>query len=203
MYTESCETITPTSKGGLTRVVTRTIAVSTTVCPVTITADDEPTATPSWPAGWTTSTVYATRTHTITSCAPTVTNCPGKFPYVTTEVVPVSTTVCPISDVYPKPTGKWQPEPEPEYTVSSKVTNTQFTTLTIPKPGYPASSAAPIYSKPAAGPDASYPVGAAKPTGGKPAGTATGALPVVTAGAARNSVALGLTGVAAVLLFAL
>jgi chitinase len=61
-----------------------------------------PTSTPSkpssssLPAGYTTSTVYATTTYTITSCAPTVTKCP--YGSVTTTVVPVSTTICPISD---------------------------------------------------------------------------------------------------------
>ena len=76
-------------------VVTETIAVSTTVCPVT--------ATPT-PTGWTTSTVYATTTYTISKCAPTVKNCP--YGHVTTEIIPVSTTICPVTDVWPaKPTG--------------------------------------------------------------------------------------------------
>ncbi|KAK1833912.1 hypothetical protein QBC39DRAFT_432019 [Podospora conica] len=47
-----------------------------------------------------TSTVYATSVHTVTSCAPTVTNCPGRpgKPVVVTEVIPVSTTICPDDD---------------------------------------------------------------------------------------------------------
>ncbi|KAM3531354.1 hypothetical protein MY4038_004517 [Beauveria bassiana] len=45
---------------------------------------------------WTTSTVYTTRTYTITSCAPTVTNCPGKG-HVVTETIPLYTTVCPVT----------------------------------------------------------------------------------------------------------
>ncbi|KAK5657232.1 hypothetical protein OQA88_3291 [Cercophora sp. LCS_1] len=54
------------------------------------------------PHGSTTSTVYATTTYTVTSCAPTVTNChAGHGPVVVTEVVPVSTTVCPIEDDEP------------------------------------------------------------------------------------------------------
>ena len=48
----------------------------------------------------TTSTVYATSTYTVTSCGPTVTNCPygDHGPVVVTEVVPVSTTVCAVEE---------------------------------------------------------------------------------------------------------
>ncbi|TID06083.1 putative endo-1,3(4)-beta-glucanase [Colletotrichum higginsianum] len=47
-----------------------------------------------------TSTVYETNIKTITSCAPEVTNCPAKdTPVVVTEVVPVTTTICPVYDV--------------------------------------------------------------------------------------------------------
>jgi hypothetical protein len=51
------------------------------------------------PVPSTTSTVYATTTYTVTSCAPTVTNCPAHHgPVVVTEVVPVSTTVCAVTE---------------------------------------------------------------------------------------------------------
>ncbi|KAK0649983.1 Cupredoxin [Cercophora newfieldiana] len=58
------------------------------------------------PGGSTTSTVYSTKTITISSCAPTVTKCPygHNGTYVTTEVVAVSTTVCPVSK-----TPVWRP----------------------------------------------------------------------------------------------
>ncbi|KAF9632018.1 hypothetical protein BFW01_g2880 [Lasiodiplodia theobromae] len=48
---------------------------------------------------YSTSTVYATEVHTITSCAPEVTNCPASSgtPAVVTSIVPVSTTVCPVT----------------------------------------------------------------------------------------------------------
>jgi hypothetical protein len=61
----------------------------------------------------TTSTVYATSTYTITSCGPTVTHCPlgTHGAVVVTEVVPVSTTVCPVADA--KPTGTWGAWPKP------------------------------------------------------------------------------------------
>jgi len=208
VYTESCETITPTSKGGKTRVVTHTVAVSTTVCPVTITEDNEPTYTRSWPAGYTTSTIYATKTRTLTY--------PGKGPYATTEIVAVSTTVCPISDIPTKPTGNYyddddyKPKPDHDYDLSTKVTKSQFTTLTVPKPDYPASSVAPVYSKPYGGPDVAkpaysepYPAGTAAPTYAKPITTSTAKPIVQVDGAARNSVALGLTGVVALLFLTL
>jgi len=52
------------------------------------------------PPAFTTSTVYATSTYTVSSCAPTVTNCPygNHGPVVVTEVVPVSTTVCAVEE---------------------------------------------------------------------------------------------------------
>ena len=62
------------------------------------------------PAQQTTLTVVATQIHTITSCAPTVTDCPAdktaiaslpesaKSTVVVTDTVVLSTTVCPVSD---------------------------------------------------------------------------------------------------------
>jgi len=62
-----------------------------------------PSSTVAYPSGsavssaeWTTSTLYSTTTYTVTSCAATVTNCPAHG-YVTTEVVPYTTTVCPVT----------------------------------------------------------------------------------------------------------
>jgi len=47
-------------------------------------------------------TVFVTNTHTFTSCAPTVTNCPAAIKtggvVVVTETVPITTTICPVSD---------------------------------------------------------------------------------------------------------
>ncbi|KAH8662030.1 glycoside hydrolase superfamily [Xylariales sp. PMI_506] len=64
-------------------VVTEVIDVYTTVCPVTATME---------PTGYTlsTSTLYSTVVHTITSCAADVVNCPAR---TSTESVPVSTTL--------------------------------------------------------------------------------------------------------------
>ncbi|RYP90345.1 hypothetical protein DL770_003568 [Monosporascus sp. CRB-9-2] len=58
-------------------------------------ARNETTAAPS-----TTLTVEVTQVHTITSCAPTITNCPIKngTEAVVTEVVDLTTTVCPVTE---------------------------------------------------------------------------------------------------------
>ncbi|KAI1344132.1 hypothetical protein F5Y15DRAFT_103745 [Xylariaceae sp. FL0016] len=45
----------------------------------------------------TVSTVYSTNVYTVTSCAPTVTDCPARLGKVTTELISVSTTICPVT----------------------------------------------------------------------------------------------------------
>jgi chitinase len=45
----------------------------------------------------TTSIVYTTKVYTVTSCAPTVTNCPAKMGQLTTETIVLATTICPVS----------------------------------------------------------------------------------------------------------
>lgn len=65
------------------KVVTETIAVHTTVCPVT--------------ERLTVSTIYATHVRTVTHCSAEVTDCP-KRPSTVTETVAVSTTVCPVDE---------------------------------------------------------------------------------------------------------
>ncbi|KAI1392303.1 glycoside hydrolase superfamily [Hypoxylon trugodes] len=80
-------------------VVTKTIALYTTVCPVTATQTGVQTQAyqtqspkPTGGAGvTTTSTVYSTRVSTITKCPASVTNCPVGS--VTSETVPVTTVV--------------------------------------------------------------------------------------------------------------
>ncbi|KAF4967972.1 hypothetical protein FZEAL_10453 [Fusarium zealandicum] len=69
---------------------------------------------------WTTSTVYSTNTYTITKCPPTVTDCP--LGHVTTETIPVYTTVCPVTEEHPskpeetaKEPGKPGHQGEPEH----------------------------------------------------------------------------------------
>ncbi|KAL6917844.1 hypothetical protein ACHAPO_000347 [Fusarium lateritium] len=83
-------------------VITETIPLYTTVCPVTDKA--KPTGYASQyaaPPQYETRTVYTTSVHTITKCAPGVVNCP--YGSVTTETVPVYTTICPVTEA-DKPT---------------------------------------------------------------------------------------------------
>ncbi|KAJ5514069.1 hypothetical protein N7463_003621 [Penicillium fimorum] len=87
-------------------VTTETIMVSTTICPVIETVGPTQTAPASLSTGdaggpdLTTSTVFTTRTATITACPSSVTNCPlnSKTTCVVTETLVVSTTVCPVAD---------------------------------------------------------------------------------------------------------
>ncbi|TEA17207.1 putative endo-1,3(4)-beta-glucanase [Colletotrichum sidae] len=68
----------------------------------TATASEAPIETPAeeLTTRLATSTIYETNIKTITSCAPTVTNCPAKeTPVIVTEVVPLTTTICPVVDV--------------------------------------------------------------------------------------------------------
>lgn len=93
----------------------------------------------------TTSTIYETQTFTITSCAPTVTDCPAESTKLVTSVVAVSTTVCPVTEaggyavstppssiVAPISTGVYTSEATvapsaPAESVVTKVTNTTLT----------------------------------------------------------------------------
>ncbi|EXF85569.1 endochitinase [Colletotrichum fioriniae PJ7] len=117
----SCKPDVPCTKG---QVVTETIPWYTTVCPVTATSSAVAVPTISLPPQWVTSTVYTTKTFTITSCAPDVPNCP--VGQVTTKVVPAYTTVCPYTETTlgstkpsddvpnpPKPSGDVPQPPKP------------------------------------------------------------------------------------------
>lgn len=82
-------------------VVTETIPLYTTVCPVTGKAKPTNYAVPSQ---YETKTVYTTRIQTVTKCPPEVADCP--YGSVTTETIPVYTTVCPVTEKSkPAPTG--------------------------------------------------------------------------------------------------
>jgi hypothetical protein len=112
----ACPTTVPNcpASSKTTFVTTETIVVSTTICPVTEAAGATQTGLASHSktgsagdygyggngAELTTSTVYSTRTATITACPSSVTNCPlrSKTTYLTTETLVVSTTICPVAD---------------------------------------------------------------------------------------------------------
>lgn len=178
------------------------------------------------PPKWKTSTVYATQVHTVTSCAPTVTNCPGRpgKPVVVTEVIAVSTTVCPDDDddVITKPTAVPTKDSCSTTISTSTCVHTETTgpkdvvvttylpvtqTICPVVPGKP-TWAHPEPSVPAGGPGKpTWPEETPKPVvpGGGPKPTGTGSWPaptksgqaVVTAGAAENMAALKMVGAAA------
>ncbi|GKU13498.1 unnamed protein product, partial [Fusarium langsethiae] len=93
-----------------------------------------------WTTEYTTSTVYSTKTYTITECAPWVHDC-GYIPYETTEIIPVYTTVCPVY---------YEPTPEPQWTTST-VCTTYYRTVTecepyCPETPYITTEIVPIYT---------------------------------------------------------
>ncbi|KAK1573834.1 glycoside hydrolase superfamily [Colletotrichum navitas] len=197
----SCKPEVPCTTG---HVVTETIPWYTTVCPATATtAAAVPTTTaPPPPPQWTTSTVYTTKTYTVTSCAPDVPYCP--VGQITTHVVPAYTTVCPYTSTIPgagsKPSGDAHTAPKP----SGDVPHPPKPTDDVPKPpvsqaGEKPSGDVPHPPKPTgevAKPPASH--GGNKPSGDAPYTTAA---PVpskpVEAGAGKTG-GFGVAGLAAV-----
>jgi chitinase len=71
------------------KVTTDVVSLYTTVCPVKSTPTSQPAQ------AFTTSTVYTTTIYTITKCPATVTNCPVGS--VTTDIISLYTTVCPVT----------------------------------------------------------------------------------------------------------
>jgi len=168
-------------------------------------------------------TVYSTAVHTVTSCAATVTNCPGRpgKPAVVTEVVAVSTTICPVEDDDDvKPTPPPKPPVKDDCTTTISTSTCVHTETTGPKdvvvttylpvtqticPVKPTWAPAPVPSAPAGGSWSHPSVAPEAPVQNAPKPTGTGAWPaptkagqaVVTAGAAENMAALKMVGAAA------
>ncbi|KAL7621316.1 Chitinase 2 [Parahypoxylon ruwenzoriense] len=86
------------------------------------------TTTSSSSVEYTVSTVMTTRTYTVTSCAPTVTNCPGEGSIVT-ETIPLYTTVCPVTETQKKPA-------DAPLTMST-IYSTKISTITACPPSVP------------------------------------------------------------------
>jgi chitinase len=74
--------------------------------------------------------VYTTTIYTITSCAPTVTNCPAKLGQVTTDTISLYVTVCPVSKAALSATSTGNAAPTYSTTASSSTT-TQFVTVKV------------------------------------------------------------------------
>jgi hypothetical protein len=86
---------------------------------------------------YTTSTVYATVTHTDYDCPPEVTKCPKDKVKIVTETIAVSTTVCPVEETStykPVSTSSYKPH-KPEET-STPCPEEEETSKYHPKPTY-------------------------------------------------------------------
>jgi len=113
-----------------------------TSCPYS-TATPTPTVAPEY----TTSIVYKTIEHTITSCAATVTDCPAHSTIVSTETVEDYTTICPVTateEAIPTTSVYVAPIELSYITYTTCIPSTYVSTITVtPEPTY---SAAPTYS---------------------------------------------------------
>ncbi|KAK5657574.1 hypothetical protein OQA88_3148 [Cercophora sp. LCS_1] len=150
----------------------------------------------------TTSTVYSTSVHTVTSCAATVTGCPfAHGTVVVTEIIPVTTTVCTVTDdVEPTPEPTFTKPPHPTWTAKPAPeepeedgcsTSTSFsecvhtvTTAAVPfvaTTWVPAATTVVCPVKPApTGPAKDAPYWPAPAAPGKPSAVATGWAPAGT-----------------------
>ena len=113
LYTTICpvESVPPGPKGGVkvpetapppTPTDSSVVASSATLPAATSPPGTSPVASAPEVPSYTTSTVYSTNIYTVTSCAPGVTDCPASKDQVTTEIIAISTTVCPVTEKKPK-----------------------------------------------------------------------------------------------------
>lgn len=181
----------------------------TSAVPVTYPASQPESSSATGPATtqYSTSTIYTTKVHTVTACPPEVTNCP--LGEKTTEVIPVYTTVCPVTSEKAVPTypaggngdhgSPSAPAPVPTYPAGEKGSPS----APAPVPTYPGgekgspSAPAPVPTYPAGekgspstpAPAATYPAGGhggsdspSAPAGSYSAATPGSAIPTYPAG---------------------
>jgi len=207
VYTTSIYTITSCAPevtncpAKIGKVTTDVISLYTTVCPVTETESATPTAPTSTEAPWVTSTVYSTVEYTITSCAPTVTNCPVGSK--TTSVI-TSTTVCPSgspsSAPYSPPASS-----QPGGPVISTAPTSPATTAPVLATSY-ISTCVPtvitsVYTVTATSAPATKPYSTGSPTGGYPVGPKNSTVPFTGGASAQKAGGLLMAvGLAAALL---
>jgi len=172
-------------------VTTEVITLYTTVCPVTATETDKGfTYSTMAPAPtttlYTTSTVYTTNVYTITSCAATVTDCPAKLGSVTTEVVKLYTTVCPVAEATSEATKPISSGVDKAIASSSIITTTKSSTTTLYRTVVMMKSTATVVPT-----SAPYPTGSAV---SKPFATGLPSVSVVFQKQASTSTAAGAAG---------
>lgn len=173
VYTTSIYTITSCAPevtncpARIGKVTTDVISLYTTVCPVTETESATPTAPTETEAPWVTSTIYSTIEYTITSCAPTVTNCPVGSK--TTSVI-TSTTVCPSSSPYSPPVSSSKPAgPVISTAPTSPATSAPVLATTYISTCVPTVITS-VYTVTATGAPTTKPYSTGSPTGGYPVG---------------------------------
>ncbi|KAK1596958.1 adhesin protein Mad1 [Colletotrichum navitas] len=81
------------TKPATTAPVEETVSIPTSPAAVTLVVPETKTTVYD-----TTSTIYTTSVETVTSCAPEITNCPANHHAVVTRTVPLTTTVCPVTE---------------------------------------------------------------------------------------------------------
>ncbi|KAE8443588.1 hypothetical protein EG329_001750 [Mollisiaceae sp. DMI_Dod_QoI] len=79
----------------------------------------------------TTSTVYTTSVYTVTSCAPEVTDCPAKMGSVTTDIISLYTTICPVTETETA-TSSAPITTETPWTTSTVYETKEYTILSCP-----------------------------------------------------------------------
>ncbi|TPX10600.1 uncharacterized protein E0L32_008486 [Thyridium curvatum] len=88
-----------------------------------------------------TSTIFTTSVSTITSCAPTVPNCPAGSVTTTIVTVPVSTTICPVTETRSVPVSKPVESKPPQQ--STTTGNSPVSSPSKPAESLPATSTKP------------------------------------------------------------
>jgi chitinase len=101
----STSSLLTTSSPSTTVLGSDTSSSSTSISPSATPSGSSPSGSPA-PTQFTTSTVHTTSVSTIISCASTVENCPAHSTILTTVTVPISTTICPVTETS---TGSSQP----------------------------------------------------------------------------------------------
>ncbi|PNY27206.1 Endochitinase A1 [Tolypocladium capitatum] len=133
----STKVVTSTSAHGVNStttsgVVTSSVPATTSIIVSSTSKWGNSTIASSTSVPWTTSTVYATTTRTVTKCPPYVTDCPNKTGHVTTETIPLYTTVCPVTTTAQPPNSTATEKSSLPLTTSTVYTTTTRTDTKCP-----------------------------------------------------------------------
>ncbi|OTA58680.1 hypothetical protein K449DRAFT_385707 [Hypoxylon sp. EC38] len=110
-----------------------------------------------------TSTVFTTSVQTITSCGPTVSNCPAGSTALTTVTIPVSTTLCPVTETLSVSVPASQPTESASSPAGSASASVPVESASVSVPAGSSSQSSPVVASSATLP-------ASSSTGTSPAG---------------------------------